>query len=209
MIKELGGEMSGGSSALFSFSTGITAGRYTMFFVIAVIIITAVSLIHGKTERGKAFYGKFFSSFVFTKPIMKKIVAYRFSSAMSLLLSSGMNVDKSMDLLLEIVDDKELKNKIEACSKSMKEGDNFIDALSKLSVFSGMHIQMLNMGQRTGEMDNVMNKLTKIYENEADQAISSTVALVEPVLVGILSIAIGAILISVMLPLMNIMSSIG
>ena len=209
MIKELGGEMSGGSSVLFSFSTGITAGRYTMFFVIAVMIITAVNLIYGKTENGKAFYGKFFSKFVFTKPIMKKIIAYRFSSAMSLLLSSGMNVDKSMDLLLEIVDDKELKNKIEACSKSMKEGNNFIEALSKLSVFSGMHIQMLNMGQRTGEMDNVMNKLTNIYENEADQAISSTVALVEPVLVGILSVAIGAILVSVMLPLMNIMSSIG
>lgn len=209
MIKELGGEMSGGSSALFSFSTGIMAGKFTMVFVIAVLVFIALNALYGRTENGKTFYGKFCSNFILTKPIMKKITAYRFSSSMSLLLSSGMNIDKSMDLLLEIVDDSELRNKIESCSKSMKSGDSFIDALTKLSIFSGMHVQMLNMGERTGEMDNVMNKLTNIYENEADQAISSSVALVEPVLVGILSVAIGVILISVMLPLMNIMSSIG
>jgi type IV pilus assembly protein PilC len=58
-------------------------------------------------------------------------------------------------------------------------------------------------------MDVVMKKLTNIYENEADQAINNFVALIEPVLVGILSAVIGVILISVMLPLMNIMSSIG
>ncbi len=68
---------------------------------------------------------------------------------------------------------------------------------------------MLHMGEKIGEMDVVMNKLTDIYENEAEQAISNTVSLIEPVLVGILSVLTGVILISVMLPLMNIMSSIG
>lgn len=201
--------MSNESSALLSFSTGIMAGKFTMGFVIAILILIVITAIFVRTEKGKVFYSQFFSNFIFTKSIMKKITAYRFSSSMSLLLSSGMNVDKSMDILLEIVENRELKNKIESCSKSMKAGDSFIDALSKLSVFSSMHVQMLNMGQRTGEMDNVMSKLTNIYENESDQAISNAVSLVEPVLVGILSIAIGIILISVMLPLMNIMSSIG
>ena len=70
-------------------------------------------------------------------------------------------------------------------------------------------MQMLNMGQKIGEIDVVMNKLTDIYENEAEQAINNTVSLIEPVLIGVLSVLIGVILISVMLPLMNIMSSIG
>jgi type IV pilus assembly protein PilC len=72
-----------------------------------------------------------------------------------------------------------------------------------------MHVQMLSMGQNTGELDSVMKKLTDIYENEAESSISAAVSLIEPVLVGILSGAIGVILISVMIPLMNIMSSIG
>ena len=209
MIKELGGEISSEASVLMSFSTGIIAGKFTMFFVIAVIIIILVILIIVKTKDGKVFFNKFLSNFILTKGIMRKITAYRFASSMSLLLSSGMNIDKSIDILLDIVENSELKNKIETCSKSMRSGECFINSLSELSIFSSMHIQMLNMGQLTGEMDNVMKKLTNIYENEADQSISNAVALVEPILVGILSVVIGAILISVMLPLMNIMSSIG
>ena len=91
----------------------------------------------------------------------------------------------------------------------MSKGESFIDSVSELSLFSSMHIQMLNMGQRTGEMDVVMKKLTIIYENEADRSIGNAVSLIEPALVGTLCIVIGFILISVMLPLMNIMSSIG
>lgn len=87
--------------------------------------------------------------------------------------------------------------------------DSFLDSVNKLSLFNGMHMQMLKMGQKVGEMDLVMNKLANIYEDESEQAINSGVSLVEPVLVGILSAIIGLILISVMLPLMNIMSAIG
>jgi type IV pilus assembly protein PilC len=128
---------------------------------------------------------------------------------MYLLLSSGMNIDKSTSILLDIIETSILRNKIEIFSKSVEAGDDFVHAISKLKLFSNMHLQMLNMGQRTGEMDNVMKKLTNIYENEADESLSNAVAIIEPVLVGILSIVIGFILISVMLPLMNIMSSIG
>jgi type IV pilus assembly protein PilC len=120
-----------------------------------------------------------------------------------------MNMDKSINLLIEILENSELKNKVELLKVSMDQGNSFIESLSKLNIYSKMHMQMLSMGSKTGEIDNVMKKLTQIYENEADEALSHAVALIEPVLVGILSIAIGIILISVMIPLMNIMSSIG
>ena len=128
---------------------------------------------------------------------------------MSLLLNSGMNVDSSIDMLLDIAEEPVLKKKIQQCKDLMKSGDSFLDSINKLSLFNSMQMQMLNMGQKIGEIDVVMNKLTDIYENEAEQAINNTVSLIEPVLIGVLSVLIGVILISVMLPLMNIMSSIG
>lgn len=207
MLKELGGVSN--QSFIVSFEKGIMAGRIAMVFVIAILIMMALFFIIYRSKDGKARINKFLSHFPPTKSIMKKITAYKFSASMSLLLSSGMNIDSSMDLLLDIVDDPVLKEKVMDCKASMDAGNSFLDSLPKLSVFSGMHLQMLNMGQRTGEMDIVMNKLTNIYENEADQSISNVVALIEPVLVGVLSLLVGVILISVMLPLMNIMSSIG
>ena len=208
MLKELGASPDD-SSFLVSFSNGIRAGRIAMVLVIIIMAAIAIIFILNKTEKGKKILNNFLNNFSLTKNIMKKITAYRFSSAMSLLLNSGMNVDSSTNMLLDIVEEPVLKEKILKCSDSMKSGDSFLEAVNKLSLFSGMHMQMLNMGQKIGEMDLVMNKLTHIYENEAEQAINNTVSLIEPVLVGILSVLIGVILISVMLPLMNIMSSIG
>lgn len=209
MMQELGGGLSKETSFLMSFSTGLLAGRITLIFVAAIIFLIIALYIFSRTKHGKESLNKFLCHFILTKSIMKKITAYRFASSMSLLLSSGMNIESSINMLLDIVEEPTLKNKIAQCSDSINSGDDFIESLSKLSIFSGMHIQMLNMGQRTGEMDIVMKKLTNIYENEANQSINNAVSLVEPVLVGTLCVVIGFILISVMLPLMNIMSSIG
>ncbi len=209
MINELGGESAEHTSYLMSFSAGIFTGKFTLILIFLILLLIGFIYILNKTENGKSSIRKFLNSFIFTKSIMKKITAYRLSSALSLLLSSGMNVDKSIDILLDIVEDPLLKNSILACNASINSGECFIESISKLNLFSSMHIQMLNMGQRTGETDVVMKKLTSIYENEADYSISNAVSLIEPVLVGTLCVVIGFILISVMLPLMNIMSSIG
>ncbi|MEL7647748.1 MAG: type II secretion system F family protein [Sedimentibacter sp.] len=209
MVRELGGDLPGESSALMSFSTGITAGRISMAVIIAALTLIAVLFLFTRTQNGKAAAGKFLESFPPARSIMKKITAYRFSSCMSLLMSSGMNIDSSTDMLLDIIQEPVLRSKIESLKSSIDSGDDLVEAISRMSLFSGLHIQMLHMGQRTGETDVVMKKLTNIYENESDQSISNFVALIEPVLVGILCIIIGFILISVMLPLMNIMSSIG
>lgn len=208
MLEELGASPDD-SSFLVSFSNGIMAGRVAMALVIIIMAAIAIIFIFNKTENGKKNLNNFLGNFALTKSIMKKITAYRFSSAMSLLLNSGMNVDSSIDMLLDIVEEPVLKNKIQLCKDSMKSGESFLDSVNKLSLFNSMQMQMLRMGQKIGEMDVVMNKLTDIYENEAEQAINNTVSLIEPMLVGILSVLIGMILISVMLPLMNIMSSIG
>ncbi len=209
MLKELGGEISSEASVLLSFSTGIMAGKFTMYLVIAIIVLIISCFLVWKTEKGKISFNSLLSNFFLTKSIINKITAFRFSSSMSLLLSSGMNMDKSVNLLIEILQNSELKNKVELLKNSMDQGNSFIESLSRLNIYSKMHMQMLNLGSKTGEIDNVMKKLTHIYENEADEALSHAVALIEPVLIGILSIAIGIILISVMIPLMNIMSSIG
>lgn len=209
MIKELGGDLINSSNSLMSFSTGILAGKLTMYLIIILLAIALVVFILYKIGKGKIVLDFVLNKIPFTNKILNKIIAYRFSASMSLLLSSGMDIEKSINILSDITEGSNLKNKIEICRKFMNEGNSFIESLSQMKIFSDLHVQLLNMGQKTGEMDNVMKKLTAIYEEEADYAINSAVAVVEPVIVGILSVVIGIILISVMLPLMNIMSAIG
>lgn len=209
MINELGGQLPGESSFIMSFSAGIMTGKFVLAFVVIILILLVASYIISRTKNGKLSLIKLFGSIKFLKSIINKITAYRFALSMSLLLSSGMNIESSILLLLDITEDETLKNKIKQCSNSMESGEDFLESVSKLSLFSSMHLQMMNMGQRVGELDVVMKKLTLTYEQEADQSINNAVSLIEPILVGTLCVVIGFILISVMLPLMNIMSSIG
>ncbi|MDF2949353.1 MAG: epsF [Sedimentibacter sp.] len=209
MIQELGGQLSNESSFILSFSTGIMTGKFALSFVLAILFIVGAFYILYKTDNGKNTFNKLLYSNLFTKSIMKKITAYRFASGMSLLLSSGLNAESSINMLLDIVEEPTLKNKIEECMNSMSSGNDFLESASKLSLFSSMHLQMLTMGQRTGEMDVVMKKIANIYESDSNDSINNAVSLIEPILVGTLCVVIGFILISVMLPLMNIMSSIG
>lgn len=209
MFEELGGQLTNEHSFMMSFSSGIVTGKIILAIALLIVLVIFLICLASKTERGKASIHRFLSDFPWTRTVVNKITAYRFASGMSLMLSSGMNAESSIDMLLDIADEPILKSKIEQCSKSIGSGEEFLKSVENLSLFSSMHMQMLSMGQRIGELDVVMEKLTDLYENEADQSISNAVSLIEPVLIGTLCVVIGFIMISVMLPLMDIMSSIG
>ena len=91
----------------------------------------------------------------------------------------------------------------------MAEGEGFDQALMKSGIFSGLYGKMISVGIRTGSVDQVMSKIAREYGEAVVQSLEQKVAVVEPTLVAVLSVLVGLILISVMLPLMNIMSNLG
>ena len=95
------------------------------------------------------------------------------------------------------------------CKKQIAEGQSFSEALSKAGIFPDFYSSMIDIGARTGNLDRVMNFIGKRFKQDTDASIERVVGSIEPTLVIILSVAVGLILLSVILPLMGIMSSIG
>ena len=91
----------------------------------------------------------------------------------------------------------------------MTDGVSFAEAILRTGLFSPLYSQMIKVGFQTGQTDTVMQKLAAVYEEEVDDSISKTVSLLEPIMVAVLAIIVGIVLLSVMLPLVSIMSSIG
>lgn len=91
----------------------------------------------------------------------------------------------------------------------MDEGESFAPALHQAGIFSGIYGKMLSIGEKSGSLDDAMNKIALQYDDEVDAAIDRMLAVLEPTLVAVLSIIVGLILLSVMFPLLSIMSSIG
>lgn len=152
---------------------------------------------------------KYALKFPLAKDFYENMASGRFASGMALTLSSGLDTFSSLDLVAELVDNPVMKNKITKCKTLIQSGANFAEALAAANIFSILYSRMIAVGFRTGNVDIIMDKIAKNYEKETDTKIYNIISVLEPTLVIVLSLIVGLILLSVILPLMGIMASIG
>lgn len=141
--------------------------------------------------------------------IAEAVAKRRLSAAMALAIRCGMDMEKGMDMAAGLIENDRIKEQVLSCKKHMEEGQDSYQAMKEAGLFSGFHIQMVQVGQRSGHLDQVMEEISNSYGNQADEAVDSILARFEPTLVAVLAVAVGFILLSVMLPLIGIMASIG
>jgi len=208
MLESMGGSLSAGEEAVAAFTGSLAAGEYTMYIILGLAVIAVIIALFAKTKPGKNMVNAFAAAFPLTKKINQKIAASRFASAMAMTLSSGMDIDSALNMSVNLIDNAVFRKKFGECVKDIEAGESFSKAIGKTGAFSGMYIKFIEIGQKTGTVDSVMKKISDICDSEADTSLSNATSFIEPLLVGILSIIIGVILISVMLPLVQVMSNI-
>ncbi|MBR5115945.1 MAG: type II secretion system F family protein, partial [Lachnospiraceae bacterium] len=175
--------------------------------VLAAIVL--LFFFFSRVPAGQKLFTRFASTFGPTRSLYDGIAAGRFASGMALALSSGMDTFNGLDMTLKLVENRDIEEKIVKCRSLIVSGESFPDALSQSDIFSKLYSRMVTVGFRSGSMDIVMKQIAERYERDTDRRIYSIIAVLEPTLVIILSLIVGMILLSVILPLMGIMSSIG
>ena len=166
-------------------------------------------MIIGKTEAGSSWLAAILARFGPTRRLADKIDSARFASVMSMMLSSGYDTSEALELIPGIITGRRMIDKIDRCRKAVADGKPFPTALEQAQLFPGIYGSMVRVGTKTGNLDTVMKQLAERYSGDVDESVNKAVALIQPAMVAVLSIIIGAILLSIMLPLMGIMSSIG
>lgn len=204
---QLGSEMTGMSSSLLSL--GHSLNRYSLVLLIIVLLVALLCLLAFKTTKGRQLTTRFLTVFPLTRGFYEKVAAGRFASGLAMTLSSGLDTYSSLDMVASLVEHSKMREKIEVCKQRLKDGDNLAEALLKASIFSNLYSRMAAVGFRTGSIDIVMTKIAENYDKETDKKLQGILAVLEPTLVIILSLIVGLILLSVILPLMGIMTSIG
>ncbi|MCR5094503.1 MAG: type II secretion system F family protein [Lachnospiraceae bacterium] len=207
VFSQLGTSMNAFSQSLLDLGTQIN--RYSTVFIAVLVLIIALFLYFTRTTQGKKQFANFAAKFGPTKHLYDGIAAGRFASGMALALSSGMDTFNGLDMTLKLVENRNIAAKIEKCRQLIIEGESFPDALGQADIFSKLYTRMVSVGFRSGSMDSVMKQIAERYQRDTDRRIYSIISILEPTLVIILSLIVGLILLSVILPLMGIMSSIG
>lgn len=179
---------------------------------IAVVLVAAaaaalvVALVPALREKFAAGFRRSFGG----RGILGQMAAARFASSMSMAVASGLSMEESVSLSAKLCGGaKEIDEKTERCRKEIEEGGSPADALADSGLFSGRDCRLLKLAEQTGSLPDTLEDLAQRQEEESLRRIDRTVGAIEPAIVVITSALAGVILLSVMLPLMGLLSTIG
>lgn len=208
VYEQLGSQITGPGAVLLKF--GEVLKQYWVIPAVLVCILAGASWWLLKTTKGnealRRLTGRFFSS----KSIVKRLNSARVSSAFAMALQSGMDYGRSFDMAASLLDDdEETKQKLINCKEKMYEGESFSRVIKETGIYSPLQSRMIMIAERTGEADQALSKIALQIDDEVTAEIQNFVSVIEPTLVIVLSVLVGGMLLSVMMPLMGILSVIG
>lgn len=204
VFDQVGAQMSGTASALMRFGSWLSSASTVLMIVLAALA-AAFLLVYNVPALRTAFTGRWMRRHG-ENGIGARIVTSRFAMAMSMAVSSGLGTEEALTLAGEVCGAPE---RAAACRDCLARGECLEDSLLHAGIFSRRDSRLLAVGTRTGNADSVMSEIAERSENEAVAALDDRLRRVEPTLVVVLSVVVGLILFSVMLPLMGVMSSLG
>lgn len=199
----LGGQMSPVAVGAMKLGTVISNSSVVLICIIAVIV--AVLFIMRFTQGGKAAIRKLGQKMF--KKLSAKMESGKFASAMALMLASGVDVNKAVELTKPLITNHQMLVKMTDLSKIMDEGGSFTDGVRLTGIFTGMQARMLGLGFKSGNLDEVMESIAENYEEDVDDRLDRLISVIEPTMVAVLCVIVGLILLSAMLPLLGVMTS--
>jgi type IV pilus assembly protein PilC len=140
--------------------------------------------------------------------LFHKTALTRFSSTLGMLLRSGVPILQALDIVSETVNNKVIARAVSDVQGSVREGESIARPLGKHAVFPPMVVQMLAVGEETGAVDTMLDKVSDFYNSEVEAAVDSLTSLIEPVLIAIIGSAVGASVIALYMPMFNIIKLI-
>jgi type IV pilus assembly protein PilC len=141
-------------------------------------------------------------------PLFHKVALARFASTLGMLLKSGVPILQALDIVKDTVNNKVIATAVEDVKGSISEGESIAKPLGRHAVFPPMVVQMLAVGEETGAVDTMLDKVAQFYNNEVEATVDALTSLIEPLLIAVIGGAVGAAVVALYMPMFNIIKLI-
>ncbi len=159
-----------------------------------------------KTEKGREVVDRLKLRVPVFGPLFHKVALSRFSATLGMLLKSGVPILAALDIVKETVNNKMISHAVTDVQASVREGESLAKPLGKHQVFPPMVVQMLAVGEETGAVDTMLEKVSQFYEAEVKATVDALTSLIEPLLIAIIGGAVGAAVVALYMPMFNIIN---
>jgi type IV pilus assembly protein PilC len=178
-----------------------------LIFLSIGLLVVAIKYIR-TTPQGLFYTDKIMLNLPVFGPVLRKIAVARFTRTLGTLIASGVPILDGLSITARTAGNAVLERALMKVRSSIEEGRTIVDPLRESGVFPNMVTQMIGVGEATGAMDSMLQKIADFYEDEVDAATKDLLALMEPMLISFLGVAVGGIVISLYMPLFSMISKL-
>lgn len=160
-----------------------------------------------KSNAGREVIDRLMLRLPIIKGVSEKIITARFSRSLSILLRSGISMLDAIEIMSKLLGNREVEKRFITCREEVRKGNGLSKAITTVGIFPPLLTQMIAVGERTGELDEILSRTAGFFDDEVEEAVGKATTLIEPIMLILMAIVVGSILVSVMLPLMKIMET--
>lgn len=206
VLSEMGGELPGITRVLMSISGFMT--KNILLIIIAIFLLIVGFTAYKRTDSGRLNVDALKLRIPVFKDITVKVITSRFARSMGILLRSGINIINAMSIMSNLIGNRAVELKFIQSSEEVQQGRGISEALKKLDIFPPLLIHMVAVGERTGELDQMLIRTSGFFDDEVEASISRMTAMIEPMMIIVLAGVIAVILLSIFLPMLSIMDNV-
>jgi len=178
----------------------------TLAIVVAFLILFNLAL---RTKLGRRLWDMFKLKVPVVGPVVSKVAISRFTRTLGTLVSSGVPILQALTIVKETAGNVIVSNAVNLVHESVKEGETITAPLEASGIFPPMVISMVDVGEQTGALPEMLLKIADNYDDEVDNAVAAMTSLLEPIMIIFLAVIVGSIVIAMFMPLIDLMNNIG
>jgi len=175
--------------------------------IVAVFVV--IFMLFKRTKFGRHVWDKFKLKMPVIGPVISKVAISRFTRTLGTLVSSGVPILQALTIVKETAGNIIVSNAVGSVHESVKEGETITAPLEASGIFPPMVISMVDVGEQTGALPEMLLKIADNYDDEVDNAVAAMTSLLEPIMIVFLAVIVGSIVIAMFMPLIDLMNNIG
>jgi len=186
-----------------------TIKDHFVYTIAGIAVFVVAFMLFVRTKFGRHAFDKFKLKVPAIGPVVSKIAISRFTRTLGTLVSSGVPILQALTIVKETAGNVIIANAVTDIHESVKEGETITAPLEGSGVFPPMVISMVDVGEQTGALPEMLLKIADNYDDEVDNAVAAMTSLLEPIMIVFLAVIVGSIVIAMFLPLIALMNGIG
>ncbi|MEW5733346.1 MAG: type II secretion system F family protein [Thermodesulfobacteriota bacterium] len=207
MFSDFGGALPAPTQIVVNLSNFVKGN--ILYMIIALVVMIYAFRRFRATSKGRWMTDELMLKLPVFGPLLRKVAVAKFTRTMGTMLASGVSILDSLDIVAKTAGNKVIEAAIYKVRAGITEGRTIADPLAETGVFPSMVVQMIAVGEQTGALDAMLEKIADFYDKEVDQAVENLTAMIEPFMMVFLGGTIGGLVVSMYLPIFKMASVVG